>query len=124
MLQWLTIFLIIFALAYNYALFYAPPPSLQPSFYQILKRAANPNSIRQDYGEYGRDFSEDYKKFREANLPKSTADSSFYAGETRDVSLGLAANSSQKFPNDPSGIHGNNYSVYDINSPGGPFSQP
>ena len=125
-LQWVTILLIIFTF-FNYAaLSKFPKDSSHPSLSKVLDAALRPNSIRKDNDEYGRDLSEDYKKYKESTAADSPGIARIpsYVKAMPDVLSGPASSPSVKSLDDPAGVHGNNYSVYDINSPGGPFSKP
>ena len=82
----------------------------------------DPNVIRSQYGEYGRNYREDVHSYKFHQMKSATEIpiSTRPISNTIDKHRGTTASS---LPTDrlsnPYGIHGNNYSRYDINSPSG-----
>ena len=124
--QWITILLIIFTLFQYAAVSKSLANSPAHPVSKVFDAAFHQSSIRKDYGEYGRNLSQNYKKYKESLpvVPPGIAQTSSFPGAMPDVKTGFASNPSHKTLDDPSGVHGNNYSVFDINSPSGPFSKP
>ena len=90
---------------------------------QFLHATFDSRTIRNQYGTYGRKYSDDYKQYRQEQLEQRSVDRSLPIPLASDSSSSdrnpIQNNSNPKTLNNPQGIHGNNYSLYDINSPTG-----
>lgn len=109
---------ILLAIVYNFFLINnAVEDPARQSLSRFFKMNSHPPSIREQYGEYGRDLSQDYRQYRFQQQPKNPAevlmpkpDFNTPLTDSKDIANNLGS---------PYGKHGNNYSLYDINSPTG-----
>ncbi len=128
MMGYLVFLLLVLTGFFGFQVFNAPVNELtKESVSQLLKITHGPNTIRGLYGEHGRSYTDDYKKYRTEQQVKSIVGASqapnpFYLQKIE--ASNFAGNpSASPAPSSPYGVHGNNYSLYDINSPTGQFGK-
>lgn len=120
--------LIMLAVAYNFSLVgQAVSLGMSSLFPKHSPSTSELPRIRSQYGEHGRNLAEDYDKYQLTQKTKSpieTAPAAVSLPE-QDQSAFSAVNqdSAVMMVGSPLGVHGNNHSLYDINSPSGQFGK-
>ncbi len=124
MVQYVIGLLIILAVAYNFSLIgQAVSNGINPFLPKHFKSTSDLPRVRSQYGQYGRNLAEDNEQYQLIQKTKSpvetTAVSSSLQEQDQSAFSAVNQDSASMMVGSPLGVHGNNHSLYDINSPSG-----